>query len=198
VAHIGVLKVLEEEKIPVDFVAGTSAGVVLGAAYCAGMSAREMEEVAATARFRDFARMTLSRYGICASDRMANFCDRVVKSKNFQDLKIPLAVVATDIRTGAPVVFTKGPLVDPMRASCAYPGMFPPVEVYGRLLIDGMFAYSAPTTALREMGAECVIGVYLSPDRSRRQPAPRNMFEVIGQCFTIADAQNVRSLEERC
>ena len=187
-AHIGVLKVLEEERIPVDLVAGTSAGAILGAAYCAGMSPKEMEEMAVTTRFRDFARMTLSRYGLYTSDRMANFCERVLKIKNFEDLKIPLAVTATDVRTGDSVVFTKGPLVDPMRASCAFPGMFPPVEVDGRSLIDGMLAYSVPTTPLREMGAECVIGVYLSADRSR-QPAPRHIFEVIGQCFSIAEAK---------
>ena len=187
-AHIGVLKVLEEERIPVDLVAGTSAGAILGAAYCAGMSAKEMEQMAVTARFRDFAHMTLSRYGLYASDRMANFCEGVLKIKNFEDLKIPLAVTATDVRTGEPVVFTKGPLVDPMRAGCAYPGMFPPVDVDGRSLIDGMLAYSVPTTPLREMGAEFVIGVYLSADRSR-QPAPRHIFEVIAQCFSIAEAK---------
>lgn len=187
-AHIGVLKVLEEEGIPVDFVAGTSAGAILGAAYCAGMSARDMEVMAATARFRDFARMTLSRYGLYASDRMANFCEQVLKIKNFEDLKIPLAVTATDVHTGDPVVFTKGPLVDPMRASCAYPGMFPPVEMDGRSLIDGMLAYSVPTTPLREMGAEYVIGVYLSAG-GPRQPAPRHVFDVIRQCFSIAEAK---------
>lgn len=74
------------------------------------------------------------------------------------------------------------------RASCAYPGMFPPVEVEGRSLIDGMLASSVPTTPLREMGAELVIGVYLSADRSR-QPAPRHIFEVIAQCFSIAEAK---------
>lgn len=115
IAHIGVLKVPEEEGIPVDFVAGTSAGVILGAAYCAGLSAKELEEKTATSRFRDFVRMTLSRYGLYASDRMPNFGERVLKIKSFEDLKIPLAAVATDIRTGEPVVFTKGSLVDPMR-----------------------------------------------------------------------------------
>ena len=188
VAHIGVLKVLEEEKIPIDLVAGTSAGAILGAAYCAGLTAREMEEMAITSRFRDFARLTLSRYGLYASDRMANFCERVLKIKNFEDLKIPLAVTATDVRTGDPVVFTKGPLVDPMRASCAYPGMFPPVEVEGRSLIDGMLAYSVPTTPLREMGADFVIGVYLSADSSGH-PAPRHLLEVIGLCLSIAEVK---------
>ena len=187
-AHIGVLKVLEEERIPVDLVAGTSAGAILGALYCTGMSAREMEEMAAATRFRDFARMTFSRYGLYASDPMATFCERALKVKNFEDLKIPLAVTATDVRTGDPVVFTKGPLADPMRASCAYPGMFPPVEVDGRSLIDGMLAYSVPTTPLREMGAEYVIGVNLSADRSQH-PAPRHLFELLGQCFSIAEAR---------
>ena len=186
VAHIGVLKVLEEEKIPIDLVAGTSAGAILGAAYCAGLSTRELEAMAVASRFRDFARITLSRYGLYASDRMANFCERVLKIKSFEDLKIPLAVTATDVRTGDPVVFTRGPLVNPMRASCAYPGMFPPVEVDGRSLIDGMLAYSVPTTPLREMGADFVIGVYLSLDRSGH-PAPRHLLEVIGQCLSIAE-----------
>jgi NTE family protein len=152
------------------------------------MSANKMEQMAATARFRDFARMTLSRYGLYASDRMANFCERELKIENFEDLKIPLAVTATDVRTGDPVVFTKGPLADPMRASCAYPGMFPPVDVDGRSLIDGMLAYSVPTTPLREMGAEFVIGVYLSADRSS-QPAPRHILEVMAQCLSIAEAK---------
>ena len=186
VAHIGVLKVLEEEKIPIDLVAGTSAGAILGAAYCAGLSARELEAMAVASRFHDFARMTLSRYGLYASDRMANFCERVLKIKSFEDLKIPLAVIATDVRTGDPVVFTRGPIVSPMRASCAYPGMFPPVEVDGRSLIDGMLAYSVPTPPLREMGADFVIGVYLSADRSGH-PAPRHLLEVIGQCLSIAE-----------
>jgi len=101
---------------------------------------------------------------------------------------MPFAVTASDVRIGEPVVFTKGPLADPICASCAYPGMFLAVEVEGRSLIDGMLAYSVPTTPLREMGAELVIGVYPSADRSR-QPAPRHIFEVIAQCFSIAEAK---------
>ncbi len=188
IAHIGVLKVLEEEKIPVDFIAGTSAGSIIEAAYCAGMSAKELEESARTSRFRDFARWSLSRYGFYTSDRMMNFCAEVVKLKNFEDLRIPFAVTATDVRTGAGVVFTKGPLVDPMRASCAYPGMFPPVEVDGRLLIDGMLSHAVPTTPVREMGAELVLGVYLCAHQSQRR-RPRHLFELIGQCFSIAEAK---------
>ncbi len=187
-AHIGVLKALAEAAIPVDFIAGTSVGAIIGACYCSGVSADELEEVARATRFRHFARWTFSRYGLCSNDRMTQFCARVLKARTFEELKVPLAITATDFQTGAPVVFTQGPLVGPIRASCAYPGMFLPVEIDGRAYIDGMLAYTVPTTPLRHMGAERVIGVYLSAHWTQHRP-PRHLFEVIGQCFSIAQAK---------
>lgn len=186
-AHIGILKVLHQEGIPVDFVGGTSVGAIIGAAYCAGASAEELEEIARATRFKDFARWTLSRYGLCSNDRMTRFCARVLKATTFEELKIPLAVAATDFQSGEAVVFSKGPLVGPIRASCAYPGMFLPVEIDGRSYIDGMLGYAVPTTPLRAMGADRVVGVYLSAHWTQRR-APRHLFEVIGQCFSIAQA----------
>ena len=187
-AHIGVLKALQEAQIPVDFVAGTSVGAIIGAAFCTGASAAELEEIAHAARFKDFARWTLSRYGFCSNDRMTRFCDRVLKATTFEELRIPLAVTATDFQTGEAVVFTKGPLVAPIRASCAYPGMFLPVQINGRSYIDGMLAYAVPTTPLRQMGADRVVGIYLSAHWAQFRP-PRHIFEVIGQCFSIAQAK---------
>ena len=184
-AHIGVLKVLEEAGISIDFIAGTSVGSLVGAIYCTGMSARELAEIAGIVRFSDFARWTISRYGFCSNDRMVRFFSRVVKRTTFEELAIPLAVSATDFRTGEPVVFTKGSLIDPIRASCAYPGMFLPVDIDGRSLIDGMLGYAVPTTPLRQMGAECVVAVYLSAHWSQAR-VPRHIFEVVGQCFSIA------------
>lgn len=188
IAHIGVLKVLEEENIPVDYVAGTSVGAIIGAAYCGGMTAAELEEMACAVRFRDFGRLTLSRYGFYNTDRMARFFARVLKKHSFEELRIPLAITATEFRTGEAAVFTKGAIADPIRASCAYPGMFLPVEIEGRSYIDGMLAYAVPTTPLRKMGAERVIGSYLSAHWSNARP-PRHVFEVIGQCFSIAQAK---------
>ncbi|MFB3915802.1 MAG: patatin-like phospholipase family protein [Terriglobales bacterium] len=187
-AHIGVLKVLDECKIPVDYVAGTSVGSVIGAAYCSGVSARELEEIAALVRFKDFARWTISRFGIASNDRMTGFLDRFLKVKTFEELKIPLAVAATDFVTGDGVVFRSGPLVDPVRASCAYPGMFLPVSIDGRLLVDGLLAHAVPTVPLREMGAERVLAVYLSAHWVNLK-GPRHVFDVIGQCFSIAQAR---------
>lgn len=186
--HIGVLKALDQAEIPVGFVAGTSVGSIIGACYCAGMKPDELEEVARAARFKHFARWTLSRYGFCSNDRITQFCARVLRVTTFEDLSIPLAVTATDFHTGEAVVFTKGPLVAPIRASCAYPGMFHPVEIDGHSYIDGMLAYAVPTTPLRAMGAERVLGIYLSAHWAQDRP-PRHLFEVIGQCFSIAQAR---------
>jgi NTE family protein len=184
-AHIGVLKVLEEENIPVDFIAGTSVGSVIGAAYASGISAKELEEIAALVRFKDFSRWTFSRFGIFNNDKMAVFLRKVLRCRTFEELQIPLAVAATDVVTGDAAVFTSGELIDPVRASCAYPGMFLPVNVNGRLLVDGLLVHSVPTIPLREMGADRVIGVALSAPWVKKQ-GPRHVFDVIGQCFSIA------------
>jgi NTE family protein len=188
IAHVGALKVLEEEGIPIDYVAGTSVGAIIGAGYCGGMTAAELGELARTLRLSHFARLTFSRYGFYNNDRMVRFFARAFKQHTFEDMKIPLAITATEFRTGEAVVFTKGPIVDPIRASCAYPGMFLPVQIEGRSYIDGMLAYAVPTTPLRQMGAERVIALYLSAHWSNAKP-PRHVFEVIGQCFSIAQAR---------
>jgi NTE family protein len=189
IAHIGILKVLEEEKIPIHFVAGTSVGALIGAAYCSGLSIEECEEFASRVRFRNFARWTLSRCGFASNQRMIGFLDNLLKVKTFEDLKIPLAVTATDFSTGEGVVFHSGPLVDPVRASCAYPGMFLPVRINGRLLVDGMLAYPVPAQPLREMGAGRVLAISLKGKWTNVE-GPRHVFEVIGQCFAIAQEMN--------
>lgn len=184
-AHIGVLKVLEEENIPIRFIAGTSVGSLIGAAYCSGLSIAELEQVACHVRFKHFASWTLSRYGFASNQRMIGFLNSILKVKTFEELRIPLAITATDFSTGEGVVFHSGPLVDPVRASCAYPGMFLPVKIRGRLLIDGMLSYTVPTVPLRQMGAEYVMGVHLK-GRWISGDGPRHLFDVIGQCFAIA------------
>ena len=184
-AHIGVLKVLEEANIPVDFIAGTSVGSVIGAAYASGMSAKELEEIAALVRVKDFSRWTFSRFGLFSNDKMAIFLSKILRCKTFEDLRIPLAVAATDIISGDAVVFTSGDLVDPVRASCAYPGMFLPVNINGRLYVDGLLAHAVPAMPLRQMGAEKVLSIYLSSHWVKPQ-GPRHVFDVIGQCFSIA------------
>jgi NTE family protein len=185
IAHIGVLKVLEEEKVPISYVAGTSVGALIGAAYCSGLSIPELEEVARRVRFKTFARWTLSRHGFATNQRMIGFLNSILKVKSFEELRLPLAVTATDLSTGEGVVFHSGPLVDPVRASCAYPGMFLPVSLRGRWLVDGMLAHAVPTRPLLDMGAKHVVAIHLK-GRWSNGSAPRHLFDVIGQCFAIA------------
>ncbi len=184
-AHIGVLKVLEEEGIPVRIVAGTSVGALIGACYCGGLSIAELEKVARSCRFTTFARWTVSRYGFASNDRMVSFLTRTLKVKTFEELRIPLGVTATDFNTGEGIVFHSGSIIDPVRASCAYPGMFLPVEIRGRFLVDGMLSHPVPTRPLREMGADRVLAVHLRGAWSKGG-APRHLFDVIGQSFAIA------------
>ena len=185
IAHVGVLKVLEEEGIPVRMIAGTSVGALIGAAYCSGVTIAELEEVAYKVRFTTFARWTLSRYGFASNDRMVSFLTRTLKVQTFEELRIPLGVTATDFNTGEGTVFTSGSIIDPVRASCAYPGMFLPVEIRGRWLVDGMLSHPVPTRPLRVMGAERVLAVHLRGQWSKTT-APRHLLDVVGQSFAIA------------
>lgn len=185
IAHIGVLKVLEEENIPVRVITGTSVGALIGACYCSGLSLDEMEEVARNTRFTSLARWTLSRFGFASNDRMISFLTRTLKCKTFEDMRIPLGVTATDFNSGEGVVFHSGSIIDPVRASCAYPGMFLPVQIRGRYLVDGMLSHPVPSRPAREMGADRVIAVHLKGTWSHGV-APRHLFDVIGQSFAIA------------
>ena len=184
-SHIGVLKVFEQEGIPIDYIAGTSVGAVIGAAYCSGLSAKEMEEIAMLVRFKDFARWTISRFGLCSNDRMTGFLEKLLKVRSFEQLRVPLAVAATNFTTGEGVVFKSGSLIDAVRASCAYPGMFLPVNLNGKLYVDGLLGYPVPAKPLREMGADRVISVHLAAHWVTGK-GPRHIFDVIGQCFSIA------------
>jgi NTE family protein len=185
IVHIGVLKVLKEEGIPVSMVTGTSVGALIGAAYCSGLTVAELEEVAHRVRFTSFARWTLSRCGLATTERMVAFLNVMLKVKTFEELTIPLGVTATDFKTGEGVVFQTGSIIDPVRASCAYPGMFLPVVIEGRWLVDGMLSHPVPTRPLREMGAKRVLAVQLKGQWSKTT-TPRHLFDVIGQSFAIA------------
>lgn len=186
--HIGVLKALEEAGVPIAAIAGTSAGSLVGAGFCSGVSAEKMAEVGRNLRFKDCARWTLERGGFCTNDRLAALLTRICPCNNFSELSIPLVVVATELLTGHPAIFREGPICAPVRASCAYPGMFTPVEINGVLHVDGMLSYEVPTTPLKQMGIDCVMGVHLRSHWTQPS-APRHFFEVIGQCFAIAQTR---------
>ncbi len=160
--HVGVLTVLEREGIPIDYVAGASAGSVVGAAYCAGVCIEEMRELAIKSGWRKMALLTLSRHGLLSFARIESFLDEVVMpGVHIEDLAIPFTAVVTDLEKGEQVLLRQGPLGPAVRASCSVPGLITPVKINGRLYCDGGVSDNLPVDAVRAMGADYVIGVDL-------------------------------------
>jgi NTE family protein len=174
IAHIGVLRVLEEHDVQIDFIAGTSVGALIAATYASGTSLDEMERHGGDTRFRDFGRWTLSRMGMASNERIEHFLQKFTTARYFHEMKVPLSIVATDLITGNSVHFTDGEIGPALRASCAYPGLF---------LVDGFLTETVPAEAARELGANLVIGVHLEP--GLLDTRPRNTIEVISRSFSI-------------
>ncbi len=193
-AHLGVLKVLEQNHIPVTHIAGTSMGSILGAAYASGAPLARIISTCRTLRFRDIARWRVSRLGLASNQRLGDLIERVFESRQFEELRIPLAVVATDLSSGEPVVFTQGNLIDAIRASCAFPGLFEPVEIGTRCLADGGLVAPVPTRAVRDLGATCVIGVSVGMQDGHRG-APTNIFQVVSRAVGAAQKHQLEIWE---
>ena len=193
-AHLGVLQVLEQNHIPISHIAGTSVGSILGAAYASGAPLARIIETCRTLRFRDIARWRVSRLGLASNQRLGDLIERVFESRRFEDLRIPLAVVATDLNSGEPVVFTQGNLVDAIRASCAFPGLFEPVEIGTRCLADGGLVAPVPTRAARDLGAATVIGVSVGMQDGHRG-APTNIFQVVSRAVSAAQKHQLEIWE---
>jgi NTE family protein len=191
IAHIGVLRVLEERQIPVDFIAGTSVGALIAATYASGTSLDEMARHATATRFRDFGRWTLSRMGMASNERLELFFHKFTTARKFEEMKIPLCIVATDVISGESVHFTDGEIAPALRASCAYPGLFLPVEYRDRVLVDGFITETVPAPAARQMGADVVISVHLEP--GLLDSRPRNTIEVISRSFSIIQTTAIQS-----
>jgi NTE family protein len=145
IAHIGVLRALEKNNIPIHAIAGVSSGAIVAAAFASGCSADEIQSVALAMKFRDIARWTVNLMGLAGNDRMVAFLARLLKTNRFEEMQIPLAIVATDLVRGTPVTFHgKGDVVAPIRASCSYPGLFLPMRYQSRLLVHGSVSIEVP------------------------------------------------------
>ena len=183
-AHIGVLGVLEQNGIPLDCITGVSAGAIVASAYASGATPGEIAQAGIAMRFTDVARWTIGRMGIAASERMERFLRKLLKCYTFEQMRIPLGVVATDVVTGEAVIFRdRGDVVRPIRASCSYPGLFQPVRCGERLLVDGAISTEVPALLARLLGATHVISLHLPMQGAAATPT--NMFHVINRCFQI-------------
>lgn len=162
IAHAGVLRVFERHGIPIHCIAGISAGAVAAAGYASGATVEEIAAAGCAMRIRDVARLCPGRAGLVRNDCMTRFLEGLLKARRFEEMRIPLGVVATDAVTGAAVPLAgTGGVIDAVRASCAYPGLFHPVPYGGRLLIDGAMSMAAPASLARRLGATHVVTVHL-------------------------------------
>ncbi len=182
IAHIGVLRVLREAGIPIDCVAGTSVGALIGTSFCAGASLEEMEKIGAITTFADFGRWTPSWLGLATNQRMEKFLARFTPVKTFEELQTPLAIAATDIIDGVTVYYSHGELVPPLRASCAYPGLFVPIQYENRTLVDGFLTAPVPVEGALLLGADIVIAVYLESGNIEQ---PRTFTDILSRSFNI-------------
>ncbi len=182
IAHIGVLRVLREAGIPIDCVAGTSVGALIGAAYCGGAALEEMEKIGSVTTFADFGRWTPSWLGLATNQRMEKFLVRFTPAKRFEELQTPLAIATTDIIDGVSVYYTHGEIVPPLRASCAYTGLFVPIQYENRTLVDGFLTAPVPIEGVLLLGADIVVAVYLE---SGNLGQPRTLTDILSRSFNI-------------
>ena len=154
----------------------------IGACYCAGVPLDEMQHIATTTTFHDFGRWTPSWLGLATNQRLERYLARFTPAKTFEELTTPLAIAATDINAGVTVYYTRGPLGPPLRGSCAYPGLFVPIQFENRTLVDGFLTSPVPVEGTMLLGADVVIAVYLEAGSLEH---PRTAADVISRSFTI-------------
>ncbi len=183
-AHIGVLQSFEESGLQVDFIAGASAGAIIGTLHAFEVPLSTIREEASQISWKMLSRVTPSKLGLISNNPLGALMDRLIGEKNIEDASIPLAITATDIRTGEQVVFRKGPVRDVVRASAAIPGVFTPVLIGERLLVDGGLSNNLPFTPLIDMGADVTIGVDAIA-HSARYTNPKNYADIIANTYNI-------------
>lgn len=182
-AHIGVIKVLLEHRIPLDIVTGTSAGSIIGGAFAAGMRVDEMVKLAAQIKWSAIGRFAFSRFGILSTAPLQKYIRQTFPVQKFEETVLPFGCVATDLNTGEAVMLKgRGDLATAISASCAIPGIYVPVlSEDGRQLIDGGIAEFVPVNTARIMGANLVIAVEVNFDDARFVNAPQTGLGVFFQ-----------------
>jgi len=179
--HIGVLKVIEEENIPIDIISGASIGAVIACLWAIGKSSSEILQIA-----QEFERpkhmwslidLTLPTLGFIKGKKLYKFLKRHLGDKTFYDLKLPLKIIASDVRKKQPLVFEQGPLVEALMASCSMPGVFRPFSLKKGLLVDGGIINPLPTEVLFKSGVKKIIAVNVTPSRE----------DIVNQCAKVKE-----------
>jgi len=202
-AHIGILKVLERERIPIDLVTGTSMGAIIGALHCAGLRAREIEEIFTRNHWAKLVDPKWPKEGLMGGDKIEALIRKAIKNKKFSDLEKPFAVVATDLNTGERIVLDEGNVTDAVRASISVPGILIPVKFGKKVLVDGNLVDPLPIGLLKNLGAKVVIASNAIKDLSiksktlRKKKGVPNIFDTIMKSIVIIENERVANTLEK-
>jgi len=188
-AHLGAIKVLKEEGIPIDLIAGSSMGALIGCFYAAGLDINYLYKISRVFKRKYYLDFTVPKMGFIAGNRIKQMIKIFTHGKNLEQLNIPVGVVATDLMTGEKVVFKNGPISDAVRASISIPGIFVPEKVNGRLLVDGGVVDRVPVSVVKEMGADIVIAVDVSQVKTSNEVT--SIYDVIIQSLDIMQMELV-------
>ncbi|MFR9166078.1 MAG: patatin-like phospholipase family protein [Dysgonomonas sp.] len=194
-AHLGVLQALEEAGLKPDVMSGTSAGALAGVLYADGHSPKDIASFFSNKDFRDFAAFSIPHAGIFKIDKLNHFLKKHLKARNFNELKIPFRIVATDIENGVSTTFSSGELIPAVIASCSYPIVFSPMEINGVHYSDGGLFKNFPVSVIR---GECekVIGVNVSP--LTVQKYKNSLLYIIERSFHYMSISNTLLDRELC
>lgn len=192
-AHLGVIKVLVEEGIPIDLIAGSSMGAMVACFYGAGIEMEQLYKLSTSFKRKYYLDFTVPKMGFIAGKRVKELIRIFTKGKNIDELNIPVGVVATDLMTGEKIVFKEGPIADAVRASIAIPGIFVPEKWNGRILVDGGVIDRIPVSVVKEMGADIVIAIDVS--QVKRNEEISSIYDVIMQSIDIMQKELVSNRE---
>lgn len=181
--HVGVLKALDESKAEIKAISGTSAGAIIATLYAFGKSAKEIEKIVLKFEWKNLSSMTLSKFGLLSNEKIGEMIRYNIGDKNIEDATIPLYIIATDITTGEKVLLDKGNVSDAVMASTCVPGIFVPVEINGRILVDGGIIENIPLSCLKDKKVDFIIGVDLITEHSNKKP--NNAIEVLYNSFSF-------------
>jgi len=182
-AHIGVLKILESNKIPIHMIVGTSVGSVIGSLYAYGYDAFQLQKLSFSIEKGDIVDLTIPDNGFIKGEKLEEFVNKTLKYTPIEKLKIPFYAVATDIQSGQEIVFGRGNTGQAVRASCSIPGVFRPVKIGDKMYVDGGVVSPVAVDAAKRFGADIVIAVDISTEVE--QTFPGNTVETILQSLNI-------------
>ena len=189
-AHIGIIKVLKENNIPIKIVTGTSAGSIVGSMYASGMSPDRLELEAEILGKTDLVDLTLSTSGFIKGEKLQNYINRKVGNRPMQQFPIKFAAVATDFESGKPVVFNVGNAGQAVRASASIPNVFQPVVIGNRKYVDGGLSQPVPVSAAKKLGANFIIAVDISARPAKN--VSQGMFSYLDQTFNVMSQTALR------